>query len=75
MEHESNQPINYSPHIRSIVLDLLLTVLFCGLWNIVVQYKQIHTLNYLLKEERYQLWKISVLIRNETNPKPLIKAR
>ena len=51
---------NPAEHIRSIALDLILTVLCCGLWNMVVQYYHCKTLNELLKQEKYVLWKISV---------------
>ena len=54
------EKMHRSHFIRSIVLDLLLTILFCGLWNIVVQYSQLKALNYLLKEEKYGIWKISI---------------
>jgi hypothetical protein len=47
--------------IRNIALDVVLTLLLCGLWNIVVQYSQIETLNQLLKEEKYSLLKIGLL--------------
>ena len=49
------------PAPRSIALDLILTILLCGLWNLIVQHKQIETLNYLLKEERYSFWKVYLL--------------
>ena len=45
---------------RNVALDLILTILLCGLWNIVVQYKQLQMLNALLKTERFVAWKISV---------------
>lgn len=45
---------------RNVALDLVLTILFCGLWNIVVQYHQIKDLNYLLKEEKFSIWKLSL---------------
>ena len=45
---------------RNVALDLILTVLLCGLWNLVLQYQQIKTLNYLLKEERFSYWKLSL---------------
>lgn len=44
---------------RNVALDIILTILLCGLWNLVVQYDQIKTLNYLLKEEKYSIWKLS----------------
>jgi hypothetical protein len=46
---------------RNVALDIVLTILFCGLWNLVVQYDQIKTLNHLLKEEKYNIWKLSGL--------------
>jgi hypothetical protein len=45
---------------RNVAMDLILTILLCLLWNIVVQYKQLHMLNVLLKTERFVAWKISV---------------
>ncbi len=45
-------------HRRNIALDLVLTLLLCGLWNLVVQHHQIKVLNILLKEERFSYWKL-----------------
>ena len=47
-----------SPHVRSVALDLILTVLTCGLWNMMVQYEQGKALNQLLKREKYFFWKL-----------------
>lgn len=44
---------------RNVALDIVLTLLLCGLWNIVVQYDQIKTMNLLMKEEKYNIWKIA----------------
>jgi len=49
------------PEPRNIALDVILTILLCGLWNLIVQQKQIETLNSLLKTERYSFWKIYIL--------------
>ena len=49
------------PQIRNIALDLILTILLCGLWNVVVQIKQMEALNFLLKNEKYVFWKIYLL--------------
>jgi hypothetical protein len=49
------------PEPRNIALDLILTILLCGLWNLIVQQKQIETLNSLLKTERYSFWKIYIM--------------
>ena len=46
---------------RNVALDIILTILFCGLWNLWVQYEQIKTVNALLKTERFSYWKISLL--------------
>jgi hypothetical protein len=43
---------------RNVALDIVLTLLLCGLWNLVVQYDQIKTMNILLKEEKYNIWKL-----------------
>ena len=53
--------MNQLSHLkRNVALDLVLTLLLCGLWNLVVQYEQIKTLNIILKEERYNIWKLSI---------------
>ena len=54
-----NQDAHYR---RNVALDVVLTLLMCGLWNIVVQYEQIKMLNALLKEERFPYWKIGLLV-------------
>jgi hypothetical protein len=43
---------------RNIALDIVLTLLLCGLWNMVVQYEQINTLNAMYREEKYSFWKM-----------------
>lgn len=40
-------------YIRSIVTDLLLTIISCGLFNLWVQHKQMETVNFMLKKENY----------------------
>ena len=39
--------------IRNVVLDIVLTIVTCGLFNVYVQYCQILAINDMLKEERY----------------------
>ncbi|MBI2519849.1 MAG: DUF4234 domain-containing protein [Bdellovibrio sp.] len=46
-----------SPHVRSIVGDLIFTVLTFGLFNIYVQYVQIQALNDMLKQKKYSFVK------------------
>lgn len=51
-----NQPVVVSANhnfVRSIVLDIVFTVLTCGLYNLWVQYKQIQTINFMLKTNKY----------------------
>ena len=43
-------------HVRSIVLDIVLTFLTCGLWNLLVQAKQIAAVNALLGERKYNFF-------------------
>ena len=40
-------------HIRNIVLDIILTLITLGIWNLYVQYKQMVTLNTMMGEEKY----------------------
>lgn len=49
------------PNPRNVVLDIVLTVVFCGLWNLLVQFEQIKALNYLLGTEKYTAWKVYLL--------------
>lgn len=51
-------------HIRNIAIDILLTLLTCGLFNLVVQYKQIRAVNYMVREERYSfgMWLLLTLV-------------
>lgn len=45
------------PEPRNIPLDLFLTLLTCGMWNLLVQRAQFEYLNRELKEEKYSLMK------------------
>ena len=55
---------NYSEHVRSIVTDLILTVITCGLFNLYVQYVQIRAVNSMIKQEKYSFaaWFIFTII-------------
>lgn len=44
-------------YVRSIVVDVLLTVFLCGLWNIWVQARQMKAVNFMLRQEKYSFWK------------------
>ena len=41
------------PHVRNIGLDIVLSFLTCGLFNLVVQRKQMQAVNAMLGEEKY----------------------
>jgi hypothetical protein len=43
-------------HVRSIVVDLLLTVFTFGLFNIYIQHVQIKALNDILQTKKYSFW-------------------
>jgi hypothetical protein len=45
---------------RNVALDLILTILLCGLWNLVVQYHHVETLNALLKTQKYSFAKLVI---------------
>ncbi len=43
--------------VRSIIMDIIFTLLTCGLYNIYVQYKQIESMNVILQSQKYDFWK------------------
>ncbi len=45
--------MNKPYHVRSIVLDLVLTLFTCGLFNFYVQYRQIEAVNDMLDSRKY----------------------
>ncbi len=59
-----NNPPGVSEHIRNIVVDILLTIVTCGLYNIYVQYKQMQAVNLMLKYQKYSFshWAILSLV-------------
>lgn len=50
---QSHSMVPTSQHIRNIVLDLLLTIVTCGIYNIYVQYVQMNAVNAMLGREKY----------------------
>ena len=46
-----------SEHVRNIAMDLVLTILTCGLFNVYVQARQIAALNDMLREPKYSFGK------------------
>lgn len=55
---------NPSPHVRNIMLDIILTLITCGLFNIYINAKQIDAVNDILKEKKYDFtrWLIYCII-------------
>jgi hypothetical protein len=49
-----DQFANGSEHVRSIGLDILLTIITCGLFNIYLQYRQMIAVNIMIKEIKYK---------------------
>jgi len=49
---------------KNIFLDILFTLLTCGLFNIWIQYRQIQALNLMLNEEKYKFlhWSLFTLL-------------
>ena len=53
-----------SEHVRNIALDIVFTLLSCGLFNIYVNYVQMQAVNHMLKEQKYNFvhWILLTLI-------------
>lgn len=53
-----------SEHIRSIPTDIILTIVTCGLFNLVVQHKQMLAVNDMLGEDKYHFvpWLLLTLV-------------
>ncbi len=53
-----------SEHVRNIALDIILTLVTCGLFNLYVQQRQMRAVNAMLKEQKYSFlsWCLLTLI-------------
>lgn len=49
-------PAARTEHVRNIALDLVLTILTLGIFNLWVQHRQMRALNYFLQSEKYSFW-------------------
>ena len=49
-----NQFTDKSEHIRNIGLDIVLTIITCGLFNIYLQYRQMIAVNTMIREIKYK---------------------
>ena len=47
---------SHKPFVRNIALDLVLTLVTCGLFNFYVQYQQILAMNDILKKTKYDFF-------------------
>ena len=43
-------------YVRSIAVDVILTVLLCGLWNIWIQARQMRAVNFMIGTPKYKFW-------------------
>lgn len=59
-----NTPKPIPIDVRSIALDLILTVVTCGLYNLYVQYAQMRSLNRILGVAKYSfgMWGVLCLL-------------
>lgn len=63
-----SRPVSTGPigpqHVRNIPVDLIVTLLTCGLFNLYVQYKQMQAVNDMLGEPKYSwlTWALLTLI-------------
>ena len=51
-------------YVRNIALDIVLSVVTCGLYNLYWQYQQIDAVNVILREEKYSFvsWLLLTLV-------------
>jgi uncharacterized membrane protein YjgN (DUF898 family) len=43
-------------YVRSVAVDIILTIITCGLWNIWVQARQMRAVNFMINKEKYKFW-------------------
>jgi hypothetical protein len=43
-------------YVRSVAVDIILTLITCGLWNIWVQARQMRAVNFMINKEKYKFW-------------------
>ncbi|WP_141735318.1 DUF4234 domain-containing protein [Oligoflexus tunisiensis] len=51
-------------YVRSVAVDIILTIVLCGLWNIWVQARQMRAVNYMINKDKYHFlpWLLLTLI-------------
>lgn len=54
---QAPQRLQHPPtHVRNIAVDLIITIITCGLYNIYIQSRQINALNAMLGQQKYSFW-------------------
>ncbi len=53
---EAEKRIAAPNYVRSIAIDIILTIVTCGLWNIWVQARQMRAVNFMINKEKYNFW-------------------
>lgn len=46
-----------SEFVSSVLFDIILTIITCGIFNLFVQHRQIKAVNYMIKSHKYNFWK------------------
>ena len=56
--------MNDSDHVRNIGMDIILTIITCGIFNIYLQYRQIAALNDMTQPHRYSfsMWLLLTIV-------------
>ncbi|OAG28117.1 DUF4234 domain-containing protein [Thermodesulfatator autotrophicus] len=59
MDNQNLRHLPYEEQIEpaNIVKEVVLTLITCGIWGLVWQYRQIKTVNLLLGREEFHFWK------------------
>jgi hypothetical protein len=61
---QGQQPYSGGPYVSNIALDIILSIITCGIYWFFWQARQMRALNYLLKEQRFSflLWFLVSLV-------------
>lgn len=57
MENRSDFQASAEKYKSSIVKDIILCIITCGIYNLFWQAREMRAVNYLLEEEKYNFWK------------------
>lgn len=57
MENRSDFQAAAEQYTSSIVKDIILSIITCGIYYLFWQARQMRAVNYLLEEEKYSFWK------------------